>query len=76
MDATLEVKAQALEDAVVRLRRIGLILDPAVLSQEHRRIAYTYVRLGAAQLDAGEASHTGVPAATPPGIGFAYPNAR
>ena len=68
MDTTLALKAQALEDDIVRLQRLGLVVDPAVLSQEHRRIAYTFVRRAA--------SHVEVPAPPESRIGFAYPNAR
>ena len=69
MDAALTAEAHALGDAVARLRRVGLVVEPAALSPATRRLAYAVVRHEAARLTAAVAP-------APRRIGFAYPNAR
>ena len=49
-DAALVAQAEALGDAVARLRRVGLVVEPAVLSPENRRLAYAFVRHEAARI--------------------------
>ena len=68
MDATLTTQALALRDAVVRLHRLGLVVEASALSPEHRRLACAFVRLGA--------TYPVDPAPAARRIGFPYPNSR
>ena len=69
MDAKLIAAAVDLRHAERRLLDVGLIVDPAALSREHRRALAALRRLE----DERVAS---APAPAPTQIGFAYPNAR
>ena len=75
-DAALVAQGHALGDAVARLRRLGLVVDPAALSPANRRIAYALVRHEAARLQAVDATPAAAPAIPLTRIGFAYPTAR
>ncbi len=75
-DAALVARAEELGDAVARLRRLGLVVEPAALSPANRRLAYAVVRREAARLGAVGAAPAAAPAPAPARIGFAYPNAR
>ncbi len=68
MDAKLISEAESLYGAVVRLQRIGLVVDRAALSPEHRRAAFVLQCLSATCPEQPE------PRRAP--IGFAYPNSR
>lgn len=70
MDATLVAEAHALRAAMVRLHRLGLVVEANTLSREHRRLACTFVRLGE------HFAEEPTPAPAPRRIGFAYPGAR
>ena len=77
MDAALTAEAHALGDAVARLRRVGLVVEPAALAPATRRLAYAFVRHEAARLAVVEAAAPDEPpAAARPRIGFPYPGAR
>ena len=68
MDAKHLAEAESLYRTAIRLERIGLVVDRAALSQEHRRAAFALQCLSAA-----------CPAPSQPRlphIGFAYPNGR
>ena len=74
--AALVAEAEELGDAVARLRRVGLVVEPAALSPANRRIAYALVRHEAARLQPVDATPAAAPAIPLTRIGFAYPNAR
>jgi hypothetical protein len=67
MDAKLIAEADELLRTAERLKRVGLVVDPVVLSAEHRRAFFA--------LQCREEEPEDQPQRTPP-IGFAYPNAR
>lgn len=68
MNANLLAEAEALYRSAVRLERIGLVVDRAALSPEHRRAAFALQCLSAACPQQPE------PRRAP--IGFVYPNAK
>lgn len=70
MDARLIAAAEDFRQAERRLLDIGLVVDPAVLSREHRRALVALRRL-----EDRRASGT-APTPAPARIGFAYPNPR
>lgn len=69
MDAKLIADAVELRHVERRLLDVGLIVDPAVLSREHRRALVALRR-------AEEGRAVVAPTPVPTRIGFAYPNAR
>lgn len=69
MDANLIARAVDLRHAERRLLDVGLIVDPAALSREHRRALAALRRLE-------DERAVAAPVAAPSRIGFAYPNAR
>ncbi len=70
MDARLIATAEEFRQAERRLLDIGLVVDPSVLSREHRRALAALRRLE------DERSSVAVPNPAPARIGFAYPNPR
>jgi hypothetical protein len=68
MNAKLVAEAESLYRAAVRLERIGLVVDRAALSPEHRRAAFALQCLSAACPERPEPRRAA--------IGFAYPNAK
>ena len=73
MDAALIAEARALGDAVTRVKRAGLVVEPAALAPATRRLAYAFARHEAARRAAAPPA-AGAPAARR--IGFPYPGAR
>jgi hypothetical protein len=68
MNATLIAETEALRRAAERLERVGLVVDPAWLSREHRLAYFAW------QCLAADGRWEPEPRQAP--IGFAYPNAR
>jgi hypothetical protein len=68
MDAKLIAESDAVRRTAERLERVGLVVDRAGLSRQHRRAFY------AVQCLVTEGVQRPAPRHAP--IGFAYPNAR